>query len=195
MSQQDDDDTDEALHPRETAALFGHAAAEAALLAAYRAGRMPHGMLITGPKGIGKATLAYCIARFIFSHPDSAAMGAWKRETAGLQKESDVANKNFEDAERAFAKVLKLAPEGKDFEAAGYMGLCIGVRPFFRMKGVTTLEIPASTDRSSGGPAAGRATANRSAGVHRPSDWCGRAVLYSSTQASIRCPSPARRFS
>jgi len=75
-----------------------------------------------------------------FYNPDSAAMGAWKRETAGLQKESDVANKNFEDAERAFAKVIKLAPESKDFEAAGYMGLCIGVRPFFRMKGVTTLE-------------------------------------------------------
>lgn len=75
-----------------------------------------------------------------FYNPDSAAMGAWKRDLAALQKESDVANKNFEEAERAFAKVLKLAPEGKDFEAAGYMGLCIGVRPFFRMKGVTTLE-------------------------------------------------------
>jgi DNA polymerase III subunit delta' len=83
MSQQDDDDTDAALHPRETAALFGHAAAEAALLAAYRAGRMPHGMLITGPKGIGKATLAYRIARFIFSHPDSTAMGV--QDAASLQ--------------------------------------------------------------------------------------------------------------
>ena len=73
MSQQDDDDTDEAPHPRETTVLFGHAAAEAALLAAYRAGRMPHGILIAGPKGIGKATLAYRIARFVLSHPDSSA--------------------------------------------------------------------------------------------------------------------------
>ena len=73
MSQQHDDDTDEASHPRETAVLFGHAAAEAALLAAYRAGRMPHGILITGPKGIGKATLAYRIARFVLSHPDPGA--------------------------------------------------------------------------------------------------------------------------
>ena len=46
MSQQDDDDVDEAPHPREATALFGHRAAEAALLAAYRAGRMPHGILI-----------------------------------------------------------------------------------------------------------------------------------------------------
>ena len=73
MAQQDDDDIDEAVHPRETTALFGHTAAEAALLAAYRSGRMPHGILIAGPKGIGKATFAYRIARFIFSHPDPTA--------------------------------------------------------------------------------------------------------------------------
>jgi DNA polymerase III subunit delta' len=72
MSQQDDDD-DGAPHARETMALFGHSAAEAALLAAYRSGRMPHGILICGPKGIGKATLAYRLARFVLSHPDPAA--------------------------------------------------------------------------------------------------------------------------
>ena len=72
MSEQDDDD-DEAPHPRETVALFGHTTAEAALLGAYRSGRMPHGILIAGPKGIGKATLAYRLARFILSHPDSSA--------------------------------------------------------------------------------------------------------------------------
>lgn len=83
MSQQNNDDIDEALHPRETAVLFGHAAAETALLAAYRAGRMPHGMLIAGPKGIGKATLAYRIARFILSHPDSTAMDV--QDAASLQ--------------------------------------------------------------------------------------------------------------
>jgi DNA polymerase III subunit delta' len=65
-----DDDTDEPPHPRETTALFGHSAAEAALLAAYRAGRVPHGILIAGPKGIGKATLAFRTARFVLSHPD-----------------------------------------------------------------------------------------------------------------------------
>jgi DNA polymerase-3 subunit delta' len=34
---------------------------------------MPHGILIAGPKGIGKATLAYRLARFVLSHPDPAA--------------------------------------------------------------------------------------------------------------------------
>jgi len=72
MSRQDDNG-DSTLHPRETTALFGHGAAEAALLAAYRSGRMPHGILIAGPKGIGKATLAYRLARFVLGHPDPAA--------------------------------------------------------------------------------------------------------------------------
>ena len=53
--------------------LFGHAEAEQALLAAYRSGRMPHAWLIGGPPGIGKATLAYRMARFVLAHPDPAA--------------------------------------------------------------------------------------------------------------------------
>jgi DNA polymerase III subunit delta' len=67
--QASDDEIDEA-HPRATTVLFGHGQAEAALLAAYRSGRMPHGFLLAGPKGIGKATLAYRMARFVFAHPD-----------------------------------------------------------------------------------------------------------------------------
>jgi DNA polymerase-3 subunit delta' len=70
---EDDDDIDEATHPRATGVLFGHAGAEAALLTAYRSGRMPHGVLIAGPKGIGKATLAYRLARFVLAHPDPVA--------------------------------------------------------------------------------------------------------------------------
>jgi len=75
-----------------------------------------------------------------FFEPNSIAMVNWKRELAALQKQGDVANKNFEAAEHEFAKVLKLAPNGKDFEAAGYMGICIGVRPFFRSKGISTID-------------------------------------------------------
>ncbi len=57
-------------HPRETTALFGHAEAERTLLEAYRNGRVPHAWLIGGPAGIGKATLAYRMARFVLAHPD-----------------------------------------------------------------------------------------------------------------------------
>jgi len=57
---------------RENLRLFGHAAAERVLLDAYRSGRMHHAWLITGPDGIGKATLAFRIARFILANPDPA---------------------------------------------------------------------------------------------------------------------------
>jgi DNA polymerase-3 subunit delta' len=52
---------------RTTADLFGHAAAEAAFLDAWQSGRMAHAWLICGPRGIGKATLAYRIARFVLA--------------------------------------------------------------------------------------------------------------------------------
>ncbi|MGZ5870540.1 MAG: DNA polymerase III subunit delta' [Bradyrhizobium sp.] len=59
-----------APHPRETTVLFGHHDAEEALLNAYRSGRVPHAWLIGGPQGIGKATLAYRMARFVLAHRD-----------------------------------------------------------------------------------------------------------------------------
>ena len=61
-------------HPREAVTLFGHAEAERELLQAYRQGRMHHGWLIHGEEGIGKATLAYRLAKFVLSNPapDSA---------------------------------------------------------------------------------------------------------------------------
>ena len=55
--------------PRATADLFGHPAAEAALVAALAAGRLHHAWLITGPEGIGKATLAYRFARRLLAGP------------------------------------------------------------------------------------------------------------------------------
>lgn len=69
----DADSEFEIPHPRQTTALFGHAAAEQALLDGYRSGRVSHAWLIGGPPGIGKATLAYRMARFVLAHPDPAA--------------------------------------------------------------------------------------------------------------------------
>lgn len=67
-----------APHPRETLRLFGHEAAEAEFLGAVTSGRLHHGWLITGPKGVGKATLAWRIARFLLSTPaaDEGLFGA-----------------------------------------------------------------------------------------------------------------------
>ncbi|MDQ0468796.1 DNA polymerase III subunit delta' [Labrys wisconsinensis] len=64
------DRLDDTPHPRETAALIGHDAAERALLEAYRSGRIHHAWILGGPEGIGKATLAYRMAKFVLTHPD-----------------------------------------------------------------------------------------------------------------------------
>lgn len=58
---------DDPLHPRKQADLLGHANAEERLLTAWNSGRIPHAWLITGPRGIGKATLAYRFARFVLA--------------------------------------------------------------------------------------------------------------------------------
>jgi DNA polymerase III subunit delta' len=87
MSRQDDEDETETPHPRATTLLFGHQAAEQAMLAAYRGGRVPHAFLIVGPKGIGKATLAYRMARFVLAHPDPTA--AVVQDAASLAVDAD----------------------------------------------------------------------------------------------------------
>ncbi len=70
----DDEPTDsDVLLPRENFALFGHSEAEQTLLASYQSSRIPHAWLIGGPPGIGKATLAYRLARFVLAHPDPKA--------------------------------------------------------------------------------------------------------------------------
>jgi DNA polymerase III subunit delta' len=76
MAQMEEPDRlDGVPHPRHTRRLLGHGAAETALLAAYRSGRMPHAWLLGGPEGIGKATLAYRVARFVLAYPDPGAPG------------------------------------------------------------------------------------------------------------------------
>jgi len=47
--------------------LAGHAAAERAMLAAQQSGKLHHAWLLTGPRGIGKATLAWRFARFLLA--------------------------------------------------------------------------------------------------------------------------------
>lgn len=56
-----------APHPRRQERLFGHGAVEAELRADLKAGRLPHALLIGGPEGIGKATLAYRLARTVLA--------------------------------------------------------------------------------------------------------------------------------
>lgn len=61
------DQREGAPHPCATPVLYGQQAAEAAFLQAYGSGRMHHAWLLNGPMGVGKATLAWRIARFLLA--------------------------------------------------------------------------------------------------------------------------------
>jgi DNA polymerase-3 subunit delta' len=52
-------------HPNETSKVFGHDAVTSKFLQTFNKGRLHHAWMLTGPKGIGKATLAYNIAKFL----------------------------------------------------------------------------------------------------------------------------------
>jgi DNA polymerase-3 subunit delta' len=64
-------------HPRATFDLFGHEAAERTLAQAFAAGRLHHAWLLAGRAGIGKATLAYRMARHVLAQPG-------ERDPAGI---------------------------------------------------------------------------------------------------------------
>lgn len=56
--------------PHQRDRLIGHGRTERHLLDAYRSQRLHHAWILGGPKGIGKATLAFRFARFVIANPD-----------------------------------------------------------------------------------------------------------------------------
>ncbi|MDI9847188.1 DNA polymerase III subunit delta' [Rhodoblastus sp. 17X3] len=82
-----------APHPRDTFQLFGHEHAESEFLEAFRAGRMPQAWIIGGPPGIGKATLAWRMARFMAAHPDSTAPAVQQARNLAVDPRHPVARK------------------------------------------------------------------------------------------------------
>jgi DNA polymerase-3 subunit delta' len=67
------DRIDDCPHPRETYDLFGQPEAEHEILKAYQSNALPQAIILGGPAGIGKATLAWRTARFLLAHPNPAA--------------------------------------------------------------------------------------------------------------------------
>ena len=63
------DQIEGAPHPRDTPQVFGQTSAEQTFLEAFATGRLHHAWLLTGPRGVGKATLAWAIARFLLVTP------------------------------------------------------------------------------------------------------------------------------
>ena len=91
MSDDAEDPRETEHHPRRRADLKGHQAAEETLLRQWASGRMHHAWLFAGPRGIGKATLGYRLARFLLSFPDFRRAG--ERTSLFVPAESPVAHR------------------------------------------------------------------------------------------------------
>lgn len=66
---QEPDRIAEAPHPRETPRVFGQGAAMGEIIEAIVADRVHHAWLFTGPQGVGKASLAWAMARQLIARP------------------------------------------------------------------------------------------------------------------------------
>ncbi len=84
------DRIDGAPHPRETARLIGQGAAVDTFLTAFNSKRLHHGWLLTGPRGVGKATLAWKIAAFLLTTPDTAEDGGMFGDTSPAPTSLDI---------------------------------------------------------------------------------------------------------
>jgi DNA polymerase-3 subunit delta' len=77
-------------HPRHTRAMYGQEVPESELLTAIRTQRLHHAWLITGPRGVGKATFAWRIARWLLTAQGRSLPEA---ATLGVDQESAVARR------------------------------------------------------------------------------------------------------
>lgn len=68
------DRMDDIALPSETLSLVGHEAALNRLQMAHRSNRLHHAWLLSGPRGIGKATLAFQFARQLLAYPNGSAL-------------------------------------------------------------------------------------------------------------------------
>lgn len=66
------DSIPEVPEPVEHADLFGHIGDADELARAYRTGKFHHALILSGPRGIGKATFAFRLAYHLFASPNAA---------------------------------------------------------------------------------------------------------------------------
>jgi DNA polymerase III subunit delta' len=104
-----------APHPRETQVLYGHAGPQAEFLRNFTSGRLHHAWMLTGPKGIGKATLAWRLARFLLATPedDGGMFAAPPPTTLDVPTDHPVARRMLQGAEPRHY-LLRRGPNDKE---------------------------------------------------------------------------------
>ncbi|MBL8591203.1 MAG: AAA family ATPase [Devosia sp.] len=89
--------------------VSGHAAARATLLDRLDAGRLPGGILIHGPRGIGKATLAFDLARRIFEKTgDESPEHIAAQVAAGAYPNLFVMRKSVRDTGKGYYTAIRV---------------------------------------------------------------------------------------
>jgi DNA polymerase III subunit delta' len=77
VADESEDPREVAWHPRHAAQVVGHGVAAEQFYKSFDAGKPHHAWLLTGPKGIGKATLAYQLARHVLGQKNQAQAARW----------------------------------------------------------------------------------------------------------------------
>lgn len=103
------DRIDGAPHPRETQRLFGQDIAQQTFLAAYNSDKLHHAWLLSGPRGVGKATLAWRIARFLLATPmdDGGMFAAPAPDTLDIDPEHPVARRMLAGGEPGIKAITR----------------------------------------------------------------------------------------
>ena len=77
MAEETEDPREVAWHPRHAAELVGHSETANRFYRAFDDGKPHHAWLLTGPQGIGKATLAYRLAGHVLGQKNQAQAARW----------------------------------------------------------------------------------------------------------------------
>jgi DNA polymerase-3 subunit delta' len=89
--------------------VIGHEAARANIMAALEASRLPGGIMLHGPRGIGKATLAFDIAREVFARTgDESPAHVSAQVAAGAYPNLRVLRKAARDTGKGFYTAIRV---------------------------------------------------------------------------------------
>ena len=110
--------------PRANPLLVGHEGAEAELRRLFEEGRLPHAILFSGPRGIGKATLAFRLARFVLAAGEAVGeglatapeSGVFRRVAAGGHADLLTVERGFDPRRRRLRSEI-LAEEAREIAA------------------------------------------------------------------------------
>jgi DNA polymerase III subunit delta' len=123
MANEAEDPREGPFHPRFSENVVGHREAQARFAEAFAAGRLHHAWLLTGPKGVGKATLAYKLAEEILSrgaspahplvvarsHPDLFVLERQMGESKAAKLKQEISVSDARDFGSFFARTAALA--------------------------------------------------------------------------------------